>query len=100
MSEITEQTVRHVALLSRLELTDEEVAHFTKDLRRIVDYVEKLGELDLTGIEPTSHSLKLENVFRDDVVRPSLTAAEAMANAPDSEADCFKVSAVLQDTTS
>ena len=98
MAELTEEQVRHVALLSRLDLTDEEIAHFRKDLGNILDYVEKLGELDTADVPPTSHSFKMENVFREDDVRPSLSNEEALANAPDAEDACFKVPAVIQDT--
>lgn len=96
MAEITEEQVRHVGLLSRLSLSDEEVRHFTTDLINILQHVDKLDELDTNGVEPTSHALKLSNVFRDDTVRPSLTNDQAMANAPSHEDGCFKVPAVLQ----
>ena len=97
MAEITEEQVRHVGLLSRLNLTDEEIVRFTADLKNILHHVEKLNELDTEGIEPTSHALRLTNVFREDVVRESLTNEVALANAPDSEDECFKVPAILQE---
>jgi aspartyl-tRNA(Asn)/glutamyl-tRNA(Gln) amidotransferase subunit C len=98
MSEkITAETVRHVALLSRLSLSEEEIAHFQKDLNNILDHVNTLDELDARDVPPTSHSLKLQNVFRDDVVHKSLSNEEALANAPDTEAGCFKVPAVIQE---
>ena len=97
MSEITEEQVRHVGLLSRLNLSDEEVKHFTTDLKNILHHVDTLSELDTQGIEPTSHALKLVNVFREDDIRTSLTNDEALMNAPDSEDGCFKVPAVLQE---
>lgn len=97
MHEITPDVVKHVALLSRLELAEGEAETYAADLDRILHYVEKLGELDTTNVPPTSHSFKLQNVFREDAVRPSLTNEEALANAPDSEDECFKVPAVLQD---
>jgi aspartyl-tRNA(Asn)/glutamyl-tRNA(Gln) amidotransferase subunit C len=94
---ITPEVVRHVALLSRLELSEDEIAHFTKDLENILHYIEKLGELDTTNVPPTSHSFHQENVFREDVVRESLSNEDALANAPDAENGCFRVPAVLQD---
>ena len=97
MAHITPELVRHVALLSRLELTDSEVQGFVKDLDSILGYVEKLSELDVSDVPPTSHSFRLSNVFREDDIRPSLTNEEALANAPESEDGCFKVPAVLQE---
>lgn len=98
MEKLTLDTVRHVALLSRLELTDEELEHFASDLNSILGYVDKLNELDTAGVPPTSHSFHLENVFREDVPHTSLSNEAALANAPESEEGCFKVPAVLQDS--
>ncbi|MBX7244576.1 MAG: Asp-tRNA(Asn)/Glu-tRNA(Gln) amidotransferase subunit GatC [Candidatus Sumerlaeaceae bacterium] len=97
MAELSEEQVRDVAMLSRLELTDDEIRHYTKDLGSILGYVEQLNELDTSSVLPTSHSFHVENVFREDIVRPSLSNEEALANAPDHEDECFKVPAVLQD---
>lgn len=98
MHEITPEVVRHVALLSRLELAPGEDETYAKDLDKILHYVEQLAELDTTNVPPTSHSFKLQNVFREDAVRPCLSNDEALANAPDAEDHCFKVPAVLQDS--
>lgn len=98
MSRIDRDTVRHVALLARLELSDEEIERFAHELGDILEYVAKLDELDTTDVPPTSHSLPLANVMRDDVVRPSLPKEEALANAPDSEDGCFKVPQVIQES--
>lgn len=97
MHEITPDVVKHVALLSRLELAEGEAESYAADLDKILHFVEKLGELDTTDVAPTSHSFKLQNVFREDVVRPSLSNEQALVNAPDAEDECFKVPAVLQD---
>jgi aspartyl-tRNA(Asn)/glutamyl-tRNA(Gln) amidotransferase subunit C len=98
MAEITPEVVRHVAVLSRLELNNDEMGCFVSDLNRILHYVEKLDSLDTSGVQPTAHAFHQENVFREDEVRPSLTNAEALSNAPDSEDACFKVPQVIQDT--
>ena len=98
MERISADTVRHVALLARLQLTEDEVSHFQDDLNNILEYVEKLGELDTSEVPPSSHSFHMENVFREDVVRESLSNEDALANAPEAEDGCFKVPAVLQDT--
>lgn len=97
MHEITPQVVRHVALLSRLELGEGEAETYAADLDKILHYVEKLAELDTTNVPPTSHSFAMQNVFREDEVRPSLSNEVALANAPEAEDHCFKVPAVLQD---
>jgi aspartyl-tRNA(Asn)/glutamyl-tRNA(Gln) amidotransferase subunit C len=97
VQEITPEVVRHVALLSRLELSDEEASRYAQELGKILHYVEKLGELDTTGVPPTSHSLALQNVFREDIPHTSLINDDALANAPESEDGCFRVPAVIQD---
>ena len=94
---IDEEMVRHVATLARLELSDYEVEGFRTDLDLILTHSAKLNELDTTDVPPTSHSLPLSNVFREDVVTPSLTPEEALSNAPDHEDGYFKVPAVIQD---
>ncbi|MGB9691622.1 MAG: Asp-tRNA(Asn)/Glu-tRNA(Gln) amidotransferase subunit GatC [Candidatus Sumerlaeaceae bacterium] len=97
MSRIDRETVRHVALLARLEFSDEELDRFAHELGDILEYVAKLEGLDTTDVAPTSHSLPLANVMRDDVVKPSLPKEQALANAPDAEDGCFKVPQVIQD---
>jgi aspartyl-tRNA(Asn)/glutamyl-tRNA(Gln) amidotransferase subunit C len=94
---ISEETVRHIALLSRLECSDGDIHRFSGELNAILGYVEKLKELDTENIEPTSHALRLRNVFREDEVRPSLTNAQALANAPESQDGHFKVPQIIQE---
>jgi len=94
---ISEADVRHVAYLSRLEFADSEIQRFTEDLNNILTHVDKLAALDTTAIAPTSHSLKMENVFREDEVRPSLTNEQALANVPEREGLFFKVPQIIQD---
>ncbi len=74
--------VRHVASLARLELSEEDAAEFGRQMREIVGFVRKIGELDLAGIEPTSHAHLESNVFREDVMEPGLEREAALANAP------------------
>ncbi|MEX2210565.1 MAG: Asp-tRNA(Asn)/Glu-tRNA(Gln) amidotransferase subunit GatC [Gaiellaceae bacterium] len=88
---ITREQVLHVAALARLELSDEEVDRFTEQLGAILDAVSKVSELDLSDVEPLSHPLDLVNVWAEDVSRPSLPLAAALANAPESEDDHFRV---------
>ena len=94
---IDESQVRYVAKLSRLDLSDGEVKQFSTQLSAIVEYIEKLNELDTENVEPLAHCLPIHNVLREDVVKESLTADEALGNAPDRVEDYFKVPKVLDD---
>lgn len=93
---LTREQVQHVAKLARLRLTDEEVATFTDQMGAILDYVEKLNELNTDGIMPTSHAVPMENAFRDDVVRESIGVDAALANAPDRVEGYFRVPKVIE----
>jgi aspartyl-tRNA(Asn)/glutamyl-tRNA(Gln) amidotransferase subunit C len=88
---ITKDEVLHVARLARLALTEEEVERLTEQLGAILDAVGKVAELDLADVPPTSHPLDLVNVLADDEPRPSLSLDEVFANAPEREADLFRV---------
>ncbi|HEU4943223.1 MAG TPA: Asp-tRNA(Asn)/Glu-tRNA(Gln) amidotransferase subunit GatC [Gaiellaceae bacterium] len=88
---ISRDEVLHVARLARLDLTDEEVERFTEQLSAILEAVAKVSELDLSDVAPTAHPLDVVNVWAEDEPRPSLTAEDSLANAPDSHAGFFKV---------
>jgi aspartyl-tRNA(Asn)/glutamyl-tRNA(Gln) amidotransferase subunit C len=90
---ITRDEVLHVARLARLELSEEEIERFREQLSAILEAVGKVQELDLAGVEPTSHPLALANVWAEDEPRPSLPVDEALANAPDREGQFFRVPA-------
>jgi aspartyl-tRNA(Asn)/glutamyl-tRNA(Gln) amidotransferase subunit C len=79
---IERDEVLHVARLARLRLTEEEIERMSGDLSSVLDHIEKIGELDLDGVEPTSHVVPLENVLRADEPRPSLSRERALAEAP------------------
>jgi aspartyl-tRNA(Asn)/glutamyl-tRNA(Gln) amidotransferase subunit C len=96
---IDEAQVRRVAMLSRLELSDQEVSQFSTQLSAIFEYIEKLNELDTDNVEPLAHCLPVHNVFREDVPRPSLSNDAALANAPDREDEYFKVPKILDDNS-
>ena len=98
MSIISVEDVRHIALLARLEFGDDEIGRFAGDLNQILEYAEKLQALDTQDVEPTSHAVRLANVFREDAACPSLTNDQALANAPDAEAGCFRVPPIIQET--
>ena len=89
--------VAYVAELARLELTPEEKLTFQQQLETIVKYVEKIGELDVSGIEPTLHGQALANVFREDVVVPSLDREGFLANAPERNGFEFKLPKIVED---
>jgi aspartyl-tRNA(Asn)/glutamyl-tRNA(Gln) amidotransferase subunit C len=83
--------VLHVAKLARLRLTDEEVERMSGELSTILEAIEQIAELDLEGVEPTSHVIDLENVLRPDEPRPCLPRDRALENAPDATDDGFRV---------
>lgn len=87
--------VRKVALLARLELSDEEIAEQAKHLNNLLAQFEALQSLDVSGIEPTSHSIPVFNVLREDASRPSLTRELALSNAPEQRDGCFVVPRIL-----
>ncbi|GAC1323058.1 MAG: Asp-tRNA(Asn)/Glu-tRNA(Gln) amidotransferase subunit GatC [Thermoleophilaceae bacterium] len=88
---IDRDQVLHVARLARLRLGDQEVEQMARELSGILGHIEKIGELDLAGVEPTSHVTPLENVLRPDVPEPSLTPERALAEAPDVSDGGFRV---------
>ncbi len=92
---ISRQDIEKVALLARLQLTDDELSKMTVELAQIVGYVDQLGEVDTDGIEPMAHAIETANVFRDDVVAESLPRDEALANAPHRDDRGYLVPAVL-----
>lgn len=93
---ITKETIEHVANLARLKLTEQEKEKLTSEMGNILDYVDKLNELDTSKVEPTNHVLPIKNVFREDEVRESFNREKILANAPSSEDGCFKVPKVVE----
>ena len=93
---ITKDTVYYIAKLSRLHLQDAEASRLAGDLANILTYAEKLNRLDVSQVKPTSHVLDVENVFRDDVVLPSLTQQEALSFAIQSHAGHYQVPKVIE----
>ena len=93
---ISKEEVLHVAALSRLALTDDEIERLTSELDRILDAVGVVAELDLDDVPPTSHPLDLVNVWAEDVPHDSLPLEDVLANAPASEGGSFRVPAWRQ----
>jgi aspartyl-tRNA(Asn)/glutamyl-tRNA(Gln) amidotransferase subunit C len=92
---LTLEDVRKVALLARLELDEAELARQTKHLNNLMDQFKVLESLDVEGVEPTSHSIPMFNVFREDVAKPSLSREEVLANAPEARDGCFVVPRIV-----
>ncbi len=93
---ISKEEVLHVAHLARLEFSEEELERFTTELSRILEYMNKLSELDTSSVEPMYHAIELENVFRKDVVRESFTEEEILKNAPRKKESYFVVPKVIR----
>jgi len=93
---ISLKEVSHIAHLARLELTEEELEKFSIQLSKILSYMDKLNELDTSNIEPTSHVIPIKNVFRDDVVLPSLSSEEALRNSPERTGNFFRVPRIIE----
>ncbi|MDP9003730.1 MAG: Asp-tRNA(Asn)/Glu-tRNA(Gln) amidotransferase subunit GatC [Verrucomicrobiota bacterium] len=96
MSEIAELDVAHVAKLARLNLTEEETKLFQAQLGRVLEYAEKLREVDSSGVEAAAHAVPVTNVFREDEPRSWLSAEEALSNAPRQANGLFIVTKVVE----
>ncbi|MCI7792483.1 MAG: Asp-tRNA(Asn)/Glu-tRNA(Gln) amidotransferase subunit GatC [Lachnospiraceae bacterium] len=88
---ISDETIEYVGILAKLELSDEEKEHAKKDMGSMLDYIDKLNELDTTGIEPMSHVFKVQNVFREDVVTNGDESEKTLKNAPGEKDNMFMV---------
>ena len=94
---LTQADVEKISLLARLQLSPAETATLTRELGRIVQYVELLNELPTDDVLPLAHAMDLSNVFAEDEPRPSLDREQALANAPKRDDECYRVPAVLGD---
>ena len=95
---LSRQEVAKVGLLSRLALSQAELDSLTGELSKIVGFVSQLEEIDTADVAPLAHPLDSQNVFRDDVVKPSLSTPQALQSAPRHDGECFLVPAVLGDS--
>lgn len=97
MSVIDKATVKHVAHLARLSLDEKELEEYSAQLAAILEYISKLNEIDTKDVPPTSHAVSsIKNVFRKDILKPSLGAGEVLKNAPAREGDFFKVPQIIE----
>ena len=88
---ISDDTIEYVGILAKLELSDEEKEQAKKDMGSMLDYIDKLAELDTTGIEPMSHVFPVQNVFREDVVTNGDESGKTLENAPGEKDNMFMV---------
>lgn len=93
---ITSEDVKYIARLSRLSLSDKEIAIFSGQLSSIIEYVEQMNRLDTSNIEPTSHVIPLNNIMRDDIPAASLPVEDALKNAPDSTEKFYRVPKIIE----
>ena len=93
---MTKEEIRHIASLARIHLEEKELEHLTKNLDDILHYITKLQKLDVSQVPPTSHVLPINNVFRQDSVKPSLAQEEALSFAPARHKGAFKVPQVIE----
>lgn len=88
---ISDETIEYVGILAKLELSDKEKEQARRDMGRMLDYIDKLGELDTTGVEPMSHVFPVQNVFREDEVTNGEMREQLLANAPQEKDGMFMV---------
>jgi len=94
---VTKKDVEKIAELARLKFSEEELENFTPQMNEILNYMEKLNELDTENVEPLSHPVEQTNVFREDELKPSISTEEALKNAPEKDEHHFKVPKVIGD---
>lgn len=87
---LTKEEVEHIAELAKVSISEDEKALFRDQLERILEYFKKIDELELEGVEPTTHVMDIFNVFREDVVKESLQPEDVLENAPEREGRYFK----------
>ena len=92
---VTKKDVEHIAALAHLEFSDDEKETLTQHMNQILDYMQQLSKLNTENVEPLSHVIELHNVFRDDVVKESITTEYALKNAPSANEEFFKVPKVI-----
>ncbi len=89
--------VAYVADLARIELTDEEVAAYSQELNQVLDYMQKLKEIDVSAVEPTAHASAGGESLREDQCHEPLDREEVVANFPDTDANCVRVPPIIED---
>lgn len=90
-NQITDETIEYVGILAKLELDEAEKEAAKKDMGRMLDYIEKLNELDTAGVEPMSHVFPVQNVFREDIITNGDESEKTLRNAPEEKDNMFVV---------
>ncbi len=93
---VSKEDVKHIAKLSKLNLTEKELEKYTNELSSIVDFANELSNINVDGVKPTAHILDIKNVFRKDEVQPSYDREEILKNAPSKDAGCVSVPKVVE----
>ncbi|HXN06268.1 MAG TPA: Asp-tRNA(Asn)/Glu-tRNA(Gln) amidotransferase subunit GatC [Nitrospiria bacterium] len=93
---ISDEEVAHVARLAKLALSDEEKSAYTRQMEQILTHIDQLNEVETKGVEPTSHAIRIENIFREDQVTTSLPLDQALGNAPDQDQAFFRVPKIIE----
>jgi len=92
---VSKEDVKKIAELARLEFNEKEIENYTSEMNQILEYVDKLNELDTENVKPLSHPIENSNVFREDVLKESTPREEGLKNAPDASTEHFKVPKVI-----
>ena len=92
---LSTKEVEYVARLARLEVTNKETEKFTAQLNDILGYIDKLNEIDTTGVEPMTHAIAVTNAFREDKIVDSIGTEKSLSNAPDGRGEFFRVPKVI-----
>ncbi|RJQ42231.1 MAG: Asp-tRNA(Asn)/Glu-tRNA(Gln) amidotransferase subunit GatC [Gaiellales bacterium] len=93
---ISHEDVRYVARLARLNIEEDELDRYVSQLTSIISHIDKIAELELEDVEPTTHVVRLSNVMRDDEVRPSVSREAALLNGPEVESGAFRVPPIIE----
>lgn len=93
---LSRETVHYVAQLSRIELQPQELEKLSSQLQAVLDFIDQLKEVDISGVEPTSHILPVSNIFREDTPSPCLPVSKTLDNAPEKEGNFFVVPKVIE----
>ncbi|TCS80928.1 Asp-tRNA(Asn)/Glu-tRNA(Gln) amidotransferase subunit GatC [Pectinatus cerevisiiphilus] len=93
---VSKKDVENVAVLSRLKIADDKMDKYLEEFNNFLEYVDVLQKVDTENVKPTAHVLPLQNVFREDVIKPSLDREKALANAPEKENGYFKVPRIIE----
>jgi len=94
---LSREEIQHIATLARVGLSEEDIARFREQLSEILDYFQRLRQVNTEGVPPTAHTLPLHNIMRDDQPRPPFDKEEVLRNAPRREEDFFSVRAILEE---